>query len=251
MEHDHRAALATFMVTESVVRGQNIALDDAEAQHARVRRLSVGDHVRLVDGAGHVASATLVRLVKSQATAAVEEVRAIDPHPAIHLMVPIADRDRMLWLAEKAAELEIASWRPILWRRSKSVSPRGEGVNFQDRVRSRMIAALTQSGGAWLPAMYPDASLERAIAATPSGKRYLLDQNGVPLATQAIEAPVSVALGPEGGVETSETELMAAAGFVAVNLAPHTLRFETAGVVALGMIRAVLDAAAYREKHNV
>jgi 16S rRNA (uracil1498-N3)-methyltransferase len=34
------------------------------------------------------------------------------------LLAPVADRDRMLWLAEKTVELGLTSWRPVVWRRS-------------------------------------------------------------------------------------------------------------------------------------
>ena len=54
-------------------------------------------------------------------------------------------------LAEKVTELGVTSWRPVVWRRSKSVSPRGEGPTFQGKVRGRMTSALIQSGSGWLP----------------------------------------------------------------------------------------------------
>ena len=69
----------------------------------------------------------------------------------------------MLWLAEKCTELGATSWRPIEWRRSASVSPRGSGPAFQARLEGRMISALTQSGGAWLPEVCDAAPLAEAI----------------------------------------------------------------------------------------
>jgi 16S rRNA (uracil1498-N3)-methyltransferase len=53
-------------------------------------------------------------------------------------------------------------------------------------------------------------------------------------------APVVIALGPEGGIEPDELEQVTAAGFRLASLGPTTLRFETAGVVALGVARAAL-----------
>ena len=40
----------------------------------------------------------------------------------------------------------------------RSVSPRGEGPAFGEKVRARMLSALEQSGGAWLPTILPDAA---------------------------------------------------------------------------------------------
>jgi 16S rRNA (uracil1498-N3)-methyltransferase len=218
-----------------------LTLGKDAAHHARVRRLEPGIRIRLVDGVGGVGAGTLVRMAKSYLTVKLSETSSVDPPPPVHLLVPVADRDRMLWLAEKCAELGVTSWRPVLWRRSRSVSPRGEGAGFQQRVRARMIAALEQSGGAWLPMLYPDAKPEHAMAATPAeGARILLSPAGAPLLAAEHRAPVSIALGPEGGFEQEEVDALVAAGFEAASFAGSVLRFETAGIAAVAIVRASL-----------
>ena len=240
MERVDRAQLAVFFAPEPFAAGAAAVLGEEAAHHMRVRRTEVGARVRLVDGAGHVGEGRLVRLAKGSATIEVDRVETRDAPPAVHLLVPIGDRDRMLWLAEKGTELGLTSWRPVSWRRSRSVSPRGEGPGFQARVHGRMAAALAQCEGGWLPALYPDATIERAIAATPAGTRLLLDPDGAPVGALPLEAPVTIALGPEGGLEREERDRLEAAGFAPVALAGNILRFETAGIVALGVVRALL-----------
>lgn len=237
-----RAQVATFAAPAELVAGASVTLGEEAAHHMRVRRLEPGVRVRLVDGEGRVGDGTLVRLGKSAAVVDVDTLAQRDALPPVHLLVPVADRDRMLWLAEKATELALTSWRPVLWRRSRSVSPRGEGPGFQGKVRARMLAALAQCEGAWLPALYPDATLERAIAAAPEGTRLLLDPDGAPLASLPLEGPVTLALGPEGGIEPDERERLVAAGFAPVALGGNILRLETAGVAALAIVRALLEA---------
>ena len=226
-----------------MAQGHTVILGEGEVQHARARRVGLGERVRLVDGAGTVAVGTVVRLTKAQASIEIESAERVEPGPVIHLMIPVADRDRMLWVAEKATELAIFSWRPVMWKRSRSVSPRGEGVTFQAKVRTRMVLALTQSGGAWLPVLYPDATPDRAVASAPAGARWLLDPDGEPAPNVAITAPITIAVGPEGGVEPDERSLLTAAGFVPVRIAPLTLRFETAAIAGLAIARAALLGA--------
>lgn len=238
-----RAAVATFFCTAPFAPGQLVQLDAGEVHHASVRRIAVGSVVRLVDGAGARAAGTLVRLSRSQAVVEVTAVEHVPPLPAIHLLVPVADRDRMLWLAEKATEFGVASWRPVLWRRSRSVTPRGEGVTFQRRVLARMTGALTQSGGAWLPALFPDATPERALAACATGQRWLLDEAGATVDPAAVVAPISLAVGPEGGLEADERDALLASGFHAVHLGPLTLRFETAALAGVAVARALASTA--------
>jgi 16S rRNA (uracil1498-N3)-methyltransferase len=157
------------------------------------------------------------------------------------MLVPVADRDRMLYLAEKITELGATSWRPVMWRRSRSVGPAGDGPAFQSRLKGRMIAALTQSDGGWLPEIFPAANPERAIAATPDGTRILLDARAeTSLLSLDLHGPVAIALGPEGGLDPREREEMIEGGFTPVSLVGGTLRFETAGIAALAIVRAML-----------
>ena len=53
-------------------------------------------------------------------------------------------------------------------------------------------------------------------------------------------APVTIAVGPEGGVEADERQRFVAAGFAPVSLGGNILRFETAGVAALAIVRTRL-----------
>ncbi|HZS60146.1 MAG TPA: RsmE family RNA methyltransferase [Gemmatimonadaceae bacterium] len=218
--------------------GETVTVSDAATHHLRVRRAVMGNGITLYDGAGTVAEGQLTLLTTHRAVVSVTAVRQAPPPPAVHLLVPVADRDRMLWLAEKATELGLTSWRPVLWRRSRSVSPRGEGEGFAEKVRARMCAAIEQSGNPWLPTIERDVDPAQA-AEQASGTRFLLTGGAPPLPT-TMAAPITLALGPEGGIEDEEAALFERSGFVPVSVGAHTLRFETAGVIALGLVRALL-----------
>jgi 16S rRNA (uracil1498-N3)-methyltransferase len=148
----------------------------------------------------------------------------------------------MLWLAEKATELGLTSWRAVRWDRSRGVSPRGEGHAFQAKLRARMIAALTQSGGAWLPTILPDAEASELPQTAGHGVRCLLDVSGEPMLSIPVTAPLTITLGPEGGLTDDEHADLVRAGWMPVSLGATTLRFETAGVAALAIARAALAA---------
>jgi len=218
--------------------GKVLTLAEDAANHLRVVRASLGDTVDLRDGRGSVGSGTIARMARGSVTIDVMETAMAEPLPPIHLMAPIGDRDRMLWLAEKATEIGVTSWRPVLWKRSKSVSPRGEGTMFMGKLRARMVAALLQSRGAWLPEVHPDAPPDRAIAAASPGVHILLDAAGSPILSAALSSPVTIALGPEGGIEPEERAAFVESGFSLVTLGSTTLRFETAGVAAAAIARA-------------
>ncbi|HMF86570.1 MAG TPA: RsmE family RNA methyltransferase [Gemmatimonadaceae bacterium] len=248
MECTDRAAVATFFSSDALVAGGTVTLSEDAAHHIRVARVAVGECIALRDGAGKAALGTLVKVSRSAALVDVTETSEISRPAPIHLLAPVADRDRMLWLAEKVTELGVTSWRPLVWRRSKSVSPRGEGSMFQGKVRARMTSALIQSGGGWLPDIFPEATIERAVAAAPLGTRLLLATDGEPIAGVPMKTPVTIALGPEGGMEPAERDAFIGAAFLPVKLGETTLRFETAGVAAVAIAAASL--ALSRKSHG-
>ena len=243
-------SLPTFCTDEPFVAATTVTLGEDAAHHMRVRRLDVGMRVRLLDGQGTRGEGVLTLLAKRHATVAVEQAEMVEPPAAIHLMLPVADKDRMLWLAEKATELGVTSWRPVIFRRSKHVNPRGEGPVFHQKVRARMVSALEQSGGAWLPTAYPEATVEHAISARPEGMAVLLDAGAPPLlevlrdgaaAQSSGRAAITIVVGPEGGYEAPEREALVAAGFRVASLGHQVLRFETAAVSGVAVSRAFLD----------
>lgn len=250
-----RVSLPTFVTDEPFVAPSTVTLGEDCAHHMRVRRLEAGVRVGLLDGAGTRGEGVITQLAKRHATVSVERAQVTEPAAAIHLLLPVADRDRMLWLAEKATELQVASWRPVAYKRSRNVNPRGEGTTFQQKARARMVAALEQSGGAWLPVMYPDATVESAIAARAPGLALVLEA-GAPGVLEVVMAVVpeswkqpdslpalTLAVGPEGGFEPGELEALTGAGFRAVSIGGSILRFETAAVAGVAAVRAALDLA--------
>ncbi|MEO5579801.1 MAG: RsmE family RNA methyltransferase [Gemmatimonadaceae bacterium] len=231
-----------FYSNDAFVAGSPLILGADAAQHLRVLRAGVGERVQLRDGKGGAGEGVISRVGKRSVTVDVAECSMIDAQLPVHLMVPVADRDRMLMLAEKCTELGATSWRPVMWRRSRSVGPLGDGPAFQARIFARMTAALTQSGAGWLPETHPSAPVSRAIAAAPEGSRLLLDAGAdVRLGSAPITSPVVIAIGPEGGLESKERDEMVAAGFVPVRIAGSILRFETAGIAALSVVRCLLE----------
>ena len=239
VDRDHRASLATFYCEGPFDAGGILAPSDDVRNHLRARRLGDGDVVRLSDGVGHIAMATIHergKRVELHLSSIAEEA----DQPPIHLRAPIADRDRMLWLAEKATELGVATWQSVRFRRSMSVTPRGEGDAFANKARARMVSALEQSGSAWLPGILAEDDLQ-SVARESSGLRVVMDPAGTPLLSVLggnASAGVTILVGPEGGIEDDETAMLERAGWRRASLGASILRFETAAVAAIGVVRA-------------
>jgi 16S rRNA (uracil1498-N3)-methyltransferase len=120
------------------------------------------------------------------------------------------------------------------------VTPRGEGDGFRDKVRLRMQNALEQCGGAWLPEAFAEVTLDAALREAGAVQGLLLDGAGAPLLSlrESLRAPIAIALGPEGGLEPEERDGLLAAGWRTASLGANVLRFETAGIAALALVRS-------------
>ena len=231
--------MITFFAEAPSMAG-DVTLDDAAAHHASVRRLKVGDEVAMADGAGLRRIGRIAALTKKALTVTIEKVEQVPPPPPIHLVVPVADKDRTLWLAEKATELQVTSWTPVMYERSKSVTPRGEGEAFDKKIKARMISALEQSHGAWLPGMCPMSEVTR-LRAADGLPAIVLDRGGARLGGhRGVVAGMTIAVGPEGGFEPDEIEFLRSTEWSVASLGSTTLRFETAAVAALAIARDTL-----------
>jgi len=216
----------------------HVRLDGAAAQHARVRRIERGDPIRLVNGVGDAGHGVVTGLGKDRFDLELESIEQLPRPVDLELVVPIADRDRMLLAAEKATELQATVWRPVYFARSRSVSPRGEGEKFHERLRARMQSALEQSGGAWLPTVLDDDEFANAADAVQAAPRVLLDASGGTLAPDMWRQVAALAIGPEGGLEHDELTLARDRGWTIATLGTSTLRFETAIIAGAAVVRA-------------
>lgn len=238
MERDNRSSVVNLFWGEPLAVGE-VRLGGAPAQHVRARRTKPGDPVRMLDGRGRVASGEVLAISKSQVTVSVERIVEVPRPVALEVIAPIADRDRMLLAAEKCVELQVTAWRPAYFARSRSVTPRGEGTRFHEKMKARMQSALEQSGGAWLPDVHPDAEAVDAMeGVTSAWKRVFLESDGRALSELVSNDPTAMAVGPEGGFERHELAAAEARGWVAASLGPTTLRFETAVIAGAAVIRA-------------
>lgn len=240
MERHGRSRVITFFTEESFNVGANVRLGEDAAQHARVRRVGPDEPARLLDGQGRVGQGRIVNVERQTVTVAITSVEELAPPSPLEVIVPVADKDRMLVAAEKCAEQAVTGWRPAWFARSRSVSQRGEGEKFRTKVVARMQAALEQSGSAWLPRVHEERELLDVMETIPPRwSRILLDSSGTSLVQHISNTAIALAIGPEGGLEPGELERARAAGWAIASLGPTTLRFETAIIAAVSVVRAL------------
>ena len=223
--------------------GRPVGLLDGEPHHLRVRRAREGEPVELRDGAGLVGRGRQVAGAGAW-TVQIESVEHRPPPAELVLAVGAGDRDRFEILLEKAVELGATRVVPVLAERTAGVATRLRAPQM-DRLRRRALEAVKQSGNPWACAVEDPVALDAFLARPAPGHRWLAEPAGVPPAAALGDEPVTVLVGPEGGLTGNEREAAAAAGYQPVSLGPHVLRFETAAIAAA----AAVQAARLRGRH--
>jgi 16S rRNA (uracil1498-N3)-methyltransferase len=144
-------------------------------------------------------------------------------------------------MAQKATEMGVARLRPVMTRRTAP-----ERVNLE-RLRANAIEAAEQCGILRIPQVHEPEKLDRALAGwDPSRTLVFCDEDAEekdPLAALAkvSKGPLALLVGPEGGFDEGERELLSSQAFVLrMSLGPRILRADTAAVAALALVNAVL-----------
>ncbi len=95
---------------------------------------------------------------------------------------------------------------------------------------------MKQCGSAWEPRSQEPQRLEDFLTQPRTGATWLANPEGKALIELDPSEAVTVAIGPEGGFTESESNEFLNAGFRPVSLGPYTMRFETAGFVAMAAV---------------
>ncbi|SFS01402.1 16S rRNA (uracil(1498)-N(3))-methyltransferase [Sphingomonas jatrophae] len=208
---------------------------DGPAAHylAGVMRLKAGDPVRLFDDETGEWLATVAAAGKRDVMLDVTELLAErEAVPDLWICAAPIKKGRIDWMAEKACELGVARFVPVLTARTIVDHPK------LDRLRAHMIEAAEQCGRTALPALADPVKLPALLRDWP-GTRALIfadEQGGTSLAEAAKPGPAAILIGPEGGF--TDEERAAIRGLpqaVPVSLGPRILRADTALAAAVSI----------------
>lgn len=198
---------------------------------ARVLRVRVGETVRLGDGRGKTATATITAVQKTLVGIDLGKIAQEAPlQPALTLAFAVPRPSRADWLVEHGTEVGVQCFQPLWTERS-----RPQGLRA-DRWRKVATAAAGQCARAWLPVVKEPIELTEFLQQPPAGVRLLADGDGPPIDLDADVTAASLLVGPEGGFSPQEREAAAEHQFSAVKFGAHILRTETAALVGAAIL---------------
>jgi 16S rRNA (uracil1498-N3)-methyltransferase len=198
-----------------------------------VMRLKAGAPVKLFDDQNGEYLATVTATGKRDLILKVEaKLRDRESVPDLWLVQALVKKDRFDWIAEKACELGVARFVPLLTARCVVNKVK------EDRLRVQMIEAAEQCERTALPEIAPLTKLDSMLKDWPAGRSLFFcdERGGVPFGDAIAAGPAAVLVGPEGGFTDQENDAIRAhPNAVAVSLGPRILRADTAAVAAISI----------------
>jgi len=223
--------------------GQIYVLAGEEGKHAAtVKRLRVGEQLQLTDGTGIRVGAKVLQNLGSSLELEVSEIREETlPELQLTLVQALAKGDRDELAVQAATELGVSGVVP--WQANRCVS-KWEGPKLAKGVaRWRLIIAeaAKQSLRVHTPKVQDSVStLQLAESVKTYDQVLVLDPTAKTSLKSAIPkvGHVAIVVGPEGGIDGSELELLENSGAIRVHLGRGILRTSTAGLAAISAILA-------------
>ncbi|MBX3402665.1 MAG: 16S rRNA (uracil(1498)-N(3))-methyltransferase [Phycisphaeraceae bacterium] len=218
--------------------GQMLAIDGDEGSHAlRAKRLRAGERVEVFDGAGRVATCSVLdsdpgRRTKTLDLRVLETAQREPASPRVEVFAATPKGGRVDEMVEGLSEAGAASWTPLVTARTV-VEPSPAKL---DRLRRIAVESAKQCGRAWVLEIGRECRLADALAGAAGSALILADGAAPPYRPASGAAVVRLLVGPEGGWTDGERHDALRAGAVAAGFGPNAMRIETAAVVAAAVV---------------
>jgi 16S rRNA (uracil1498-N3)-methyltransferase len=232
-------ALPFFYINEYDASQKQIVLNEETSKHVvQVLRMKAGEQLNLTDGKGSLLTCEIMDDHKKHCTVEVKETK-FKEQGTRKISVAISllkNSNRFEWFLEKATEIGVTEIIPLICERTEKEKFR------YDRMQGICISAMLQSQQTWLPLLHEPA-LFTNLNQWKSGNgsnfiAYCIDGDKAPLINQPFSQSTLICIGPEGDFTKEETEIALKGDFIPVSLGETRLRTETAGVVAVTLLKS-------------
>lgn len=237
--------LPVFYTATISPEATQLTLDGDEGLHAaKVRRIRVGEQIRIADGAGAFADCVVESVAARSLVARIVQ-HGFDPvrHPAITVVqaLPKADRGSLaVELLTEAGVDEIVPWQShnCIARWSDPQKAAKGAAKWAVIARE----AAKQSRRTRVPSIAPLASTSELLQRANDRRTVVLHESATQSLMQQTFSGVDdvmIVVGPEGGVSPDEVAEFQTVGAHVVHLGPEVLHTSSAGLAAVAVISAL------------
>ncbi len=241
----------TRIYTEQpLAENHSVILGTAESHYiAKVLRMKVGRELILFNGVllgGQYGEYEAVITEVNKKSVAVEikkfQSKETEPLVAIELGCCLIKNDRMDWLLQKATELGVNTFSPLISEYMDVKIPADRLEKKMQHWQQIIVSACEQCGRTQIPVLHKPYSFTQWVEKVEADSKYVLHPyNAQPFNLHSSDncafGKLALAVGPEGGLTESEVALAHQHSFVSMALGPRILRAETAPLAALSIIQ--------------
>ncbi len=230
-----------LFVRDGLAQNGRVTLERDQTHYLRnVMRQVAGSKVKLFNGQDGEWICTIQSITRDRTElVAVSQTQPQTQLPDVWLLFAPLKKARIDYLAQKATELGACRLQPVMTARTQV-----SRVNTE-RLVANAIEAAEQCGCLSVPEVCEPLPLPRLLDNWDRRRRMLYcdEAPGTAPALAALAAandgPWSLLLGPEGGFDPAEREMLRSKEFVLpVSLGPRIMRADTAAVAALSLWQA-------------
>lgn len=244
-----------FFVKENQINNELITILDEDVNHIKnVLRLNVGENLQIcdIDSSKNYICEILELTAKSVTCKILEEIQSIaEGNVELHIFQGLPKADKMELIIQKGTELGVSEFVPVSFKRSiVKISPKDEKKKI-DRWNKISEVAAKQSKRDIIPKVRNVESIKNVCNEIKDYDivllAYELEENNyiknelLKIKNTKENYKIAVIIGPEGGIEKEEVEVLENAGVKVISLGKRILRTETVALQVSSIIMYELE----------
>ncbi len=218
---------------------KELILEGEEFHHlSRVKRIKVGQSIKINNGQGMIAETQLDAMSKNEAVLVVKDyISVVMPRPRLAIAFALLKNHHDELLVEKCTELGAADFFPLV----TDFTIKEEGKNTLSRLKKISMAAIKQCDNPWLPQVHKVMPVPEALGKIRADGYLpvLCSEREVKQRMKDLQPGLDICfiIGPEGGFSDREFELLG--DLKQISLSALISRAETAAIAAAAQFQAL------------
>ncbi len=234
--------MSKFFIPRENIGSDKLIINGEDVNHIiKVLRYSVGDEIVCCDGMGNDYTARILSCGKEIECEIIKKVQA-ETESNIHVILiqGVPKASKMDYIIQKTTELGVCEIYPCEMSRCVAKIENNKKIERWQKISRE---AAKQSGRGIVPQIHNPISIREAIDILKAQDISFVpyeceDENYLKPILQGAKKTKTVAflIGPEGGFDKLEIELLKESGIPSISLGRRILRTETAGEAVLSMV---------------
>lgn len=235
-----------FLTPQDIVNEGVFTITSEELMHQwkKVLRFQIGEDVILFNGGSKEYRGEIISISNKAIHGKVSSVVTCTTELPTNIILAqsiLKNPEKFEWILQKGTELGVSEFYPIVTRRTER-----QFLPKLERLQRILIEATEQCGRCNVPVLHEPMKFEAFLKQMNFEKSMLLIPHtaaSVPMREMKIisEKSVVLCIGPEGGFDEIEVDVVKKFGGQAITLGKRILRSETAALAAVALLGARLE----------